>query len=153
MCHFNIRNFHESSWRFSIVNQSDWMCMNLPPGYCWPRIIQCAFVKDVLHTYLCIASMFNGGQLHAMTIPPIGSILKTSKQWHALGTLISGNMGLSMQYILKSRFHLNSDSVLHNAIQLGKLGNLRTAQIKSRSTASARLSAYAHWLQTNRQIP
>ncbi len=28
--HFNIRNFHESSWRFPIVTQSDWKCMNLP---------------------------------------------------------------------------------------------------------------------------
>ena len=37
-------------------------------------------LKDVLHSYFCIAFMFNGGQ-------------------H--GTLFSGTMGLTMQYILK----------------------------------------------------
>ncbi len=39
-----IRNFHESSWRFPMVTQSDWMCMNLPPG----QIDIHDFISDII---------------------------------------------------------------------------------------------------------
>ena len=37
--------------------------------YLFTEFLLC--IKDVLHKYLCIAFMFNGGQLHALTIHPI----------------------------------------------------------------------------------
>ena len=75
--------------------------------------------KDVLHRHFCIAFNVNGGQRPALTIPPIDtstSILKTCMQRDSLGTLFSGCMGISVQYIFKwttiSRKHLGFFSVL-----------------------------------------
>ncbi len=35
MCHFNMKNFHEISWRFLRVTDSDWKSLNLSPGCIW----------------------------------------------------------------------------------------------------------------------